>query len=273
MECVKISRQTPCSVGPHNRRRFPRIDLIPASVGDLEITISRRFALASGVKALMNRTDGLDPQLAELAALLGRHFESSSLGGLGRTKDLAGPFTSSWQLSQESGEPTAIPPRVWASFVSILPGLRETSQVTLCNSITRGGIKFSTGRLSSRDSQISYYGGGGGLRFGRIHTIVSDGTHDVTGIAICVERYSELSPFDATKDPFRRHWMVGERGHRLFQMVYDSFEDAIDVIKANDIIGHIGRCRVSHEEGQSFENPPIITIQLDRVSSKRCGSS
>lgn len=142
-------------------------------------------------------------------------------------------------------------------------------RMVMCETVARGNMNFSLGRVSSLDSQISYRTKGGEIRYGRIFQILGELQDGRTAVIkrsfVLVERYTPLSPVDEPKDPYWRHSLVGKDGYQMCRAVYYEFMEGMDTIRAEDIIGHIAICPLDDSDQTSFTSRAIVTVQLDRV--------
>lgn len=224
------------------------------------------FSSASHLKGTV--FENLPEDLHPLRDIVVNHLNGAGMGGLGR--DTSGQSTrDEYHPDYTAGdEGFVLQPDLLAALRTACPEKPAGPKQITCTSLTRSNMKFSIGSKSSRDSQISYKGPKGDVRFGRIHTILYDPTaKDPTNIHLLVERYQPLSGEDIIKDIYRRHPLIGRAGYRLAEILYDRFQHEIEVICTNQIIGHIARCSLEAGGPLGFDDAIFVAVQLDRVRS------
>ncbi|KAG8939771.1 hypothetical protein FRC04_005977 [Tulasnella sp. 424] len=241
-------------------------------LGDLELTIMTKFSMASEIKSLESRGE-LPLELHSLAAELQEFISSSEAGGLAR--NVFTPHSSdlqTWSVASYTTPPSAHLRQKIREYLIQL-GVQPRGSLLAINCLSRGNLNFSTGRRSSRDSQISYLipkpTSGQEIYVGRIKSIIGegrtsyeDGQMSLSRIFVIVERYESLSPEDRPNDPYDNHPMLGREGYNLCCLFYDSFSPKLDVIEAHNIIGHVSRC-VLDPTVFGISQPIIVAVQLD----------
>lgn len=228
------------------------------------------FSSAAHLKGVVFQN--LPVELHPLRDVINRHLEGSELGGLAR--NTSGQFPDKhWHAIPATGADVArpVPSSILTRLRSAFPDDPPDAKQIPCVGLTKSGMQFSIYTKSSRDSQVSYKGPTGDVRFGRIFAILAEpkGQADVivaSRIWIIVERYDPLSGDDVDKDIYNKHPLIGGGGYRLAEMMYDSFVRALDIIQPSQIIGHIARCSLETGSIGSFRRPVFVAVQLDRVS-------
>lgn len=230
------------------------------------------FSSASHLKGPV--LENLPPDLLPLRNIISDHLQGPhrELGGL--AGNASGQSQSrNWRPILASGDDACrvVPPDVLAGLRTAMPDDPPGPTQIACTALVKSGMRFSIFTKSSRDSQISYRGLSGDIRFGRIFAILSEPT-TVGGqesiaprIWIIVERYESLGPADLAKDVYRTHPLLGQNGYSLAQMMYDAFALELEIIRPRQIVGHIARCSLEQGSVGTFAEPVFVAVQLDRV--------
>lgn len=234
----------------------------------------REFTESAQFRALAS-SHLLPSSLEDMGDTLINYLNSSRLGGLAR--NLAAEYADAGRYTTI---PSSTPPRPVKLPSPLMNAIKAadltnpidpSARLVMCEAIARGNMAFSIGKVSSKDSQISYRRGTETPRYGRVLHIIGelqDGPDDVVGRSfVVVERYRQLSDLDEQKDPYWTHPILGEQGYQICRTVYDAFEDGVDTIRAEDIIGHIATCPLKSSDQELLEKPCLVTVQLDRVSN------
>lgn len=215
----------------------------------------------------------LPASVADMGETLVNYLDSSRLGGLAR--NLAAEYADA---DCYVTIPSSTPPRPVTLPGVLLKAIQEAdtdkpidarARLVMCEAIARGNMEFSIGKVSSKNSQISYRLADGLPRYGQILHVIGElqgGPGDVIGRSfVVVERYRPLSNIDEPKDLYWTHPILGGAGYQLCRTVYHSFEVGVDTIRAEDIIGHIATCPLVLPNQQQLQEPCLVTVQLDRV--------
>lgn len=251
----------------------PQHQSLTSVIGDLEVTIMNTFSAASHLKGEV--LPNLPSDLAEMRGIVQEHLSSSAFGGLARDTT-AGHFNNQQWLpipADPSDNGSHFPADLFQILKKGVSGTPPSRRLIPCHSMTKSGMVFSTGSKSARDSQICYRRPSGDFEFGRINSILVEGGDQIQPalrspgrIFLLVEQYEPLHAEDATKDPFRSHPLVGDKGYNLVRILYDNFIDQISVIEAADVVGHIARCSLDEGVPFRYAKPAFVAAQLDRVS-------
>lgn len=232
-----------------------------------------KFSVASGFDGLVSGDD-LPAELAEGVDLIKEYMSSPLLGGMARD---ANPDvgSKSWSVVPASSDPRPRPvsKALRQALLAASPSKALKSKLIICESAVKSKMEFTVGSQSSKDSQISYQGPDGELRYGRIHGILAEPKeeddeekHAIGRIFVVVEQYQPLEDDDAANDPYQNHPLIGRHGYNLCRVVYDKFLPQMDVIQAEAIVGHIARCAMDDKDLGMVGGRIVATVQVDRVS-------
>lgn len=237
------------------------------------------FSASSQLKGqvLVNLPSDLEP----LGDIIRDRLDTSESGGLGRDTPSGHVNTSKWKPFpiRASDDGAAFPTKYLGILRKAYPQHPPAPRLIPCDTVAKSGMDFSTGVTSAHNSQISYKRLGGIVEFGRINTILVENINDPSNeplkpkavsfgrTFLVVERYEKLATSETEKDPFGSHPLVGRNGYNLARILYDNFEDQVDVIQAEDIIGHIARCSLHKGDPAIFTKPVFVAVQLDRVNN------
>lgn len=215
----------------------------------------------------------LPAAVAPMGETLVNYLNSSRLGGLAR--NIADEYADAGRYTTI---PSSTPPRPVKLPAVLLQAIQAadpvnpvnaSARLVMCEAIARGNMEFSIGKVSSKNSQISYRMEDGRARYGRVLHVIGElqnGPADVIKRSFAVvERYRPLSDVDGPKDPYWTHPILGREGYQICRTVYESFEEGVDTIRAEDIIGHIGTCPLVLPNQEQLQEPSLVTVQLDRV--------
>lgn len=224
------------------------------------------FSSASHLKGAV--FENLPEDLHPLRDIVSDHLSCSGMGGLSRDTTGQSYREGYRPIHSEGDEGIVLRPDVQLALNTASPEEPPGPKQIVCATLMRSNMKFSVCTKSSRDSQISYKGVSGDIRFGRIHTILYDPrAKSSADTHLLVERYEPLSGGDMARDIYRHHPLIGTDGYQLAEILYDRFQHEIEVITTGRIIGHIARCTLETGGDLGFKEAVFVAVQLDRVRS------